>query len=133
TLALGIGANATMFGVVDQLLLRPPAQVQGADALRRIYVKRRYEGFLGSIGPRLSYPTYAALRYHGRSASSVAAYFPMRVVLGSGEEARDLRGVFASGNYFQALGVRPAVGRAFGEEEDRIPRGVPVAVISDGL
>ncbi len=133
TLGLGIAANAVMFGVVDQLLLRPPAHVAGADRIRRIYY-RDMEGAKASIGEVTTYPVLPALRSGAPAFSELAAFrYPSGYSLGRGAEAQSVQVQLVSGNYFRLLGVRPNPGRPFTDDDDRIPEGAPVAIVSYGL
>jgi predicted permease len=131
TLALGIGANATMFGVVDRLLLRPPALVVDPGRVTRLYIERRREGLRGRVMPMVSAPAYFAVRDSTRAFAAVAAFFPTEHVVGEGDGARPRRVLEASGNYFSLLGARPALGRLFGPDDDRAPAGSLVAVLGD--
>jgi putative ABC transport system permease protein len=133
TLGLGIAANAVMFGVVDQLLLRPPAQVAGPDAVKRIYYRDMNHG-KPTINPVTTYPVLTALRAGAPGFSELAAYgFPSGYSLGRGAEAQNVAVQLVSGNYFRLLGVRPLVGRGFTDQDDRVPDGEPVAIVSYGL
>ena len=118
TLALGIGANATMFGVVDRLLLSPPAQVGNPDEVVRLFVTRT-SPLTGE--PKtftdLAYPDYLDFLAAG-SLESVAAFGNQTVVLGRGEDAERLNATLASASYFPLLQVRPFLGRFFDESED---------------
>lgn len=132
TFALGVGANAVMFGVVDRLLLRAPEGIVAPEEVRRVMVERHVPW----VGERrtvetFTYPDYEDLRGLP-SLAGVAAYSERNLVVGRGEEAYEADGVHATGSYFRVLGVRPALGRFFGEAEDRIG-GERVAVISHGL
>ena len=134
TLGLGIAANAVMFGVVDQLLLRPPVHVTGADRLRRIYfhdVKAGAQTYLGEV---TTYQTLPALRAGAPAFSELAALgFPSGYSLGRGTDAQSVQVQLVSGNYFRLLGVQPNPGRSFTEDDDRIPVGTPVAIVGYGL
>src|SRR4051812_21893579 len=125
--ALGIGANATMFGIVDELLLRPPAHVRVPGEIVTLVAGTAADGF----GQRTSnYPVFAAIRDHGAGFSQIAAVAPLSVPFGRGDHAANLDGLLVSASYFPLLGVTPARGRFFGENEDVAPIGEPVAVIS---
>jgi predicted permease len=132
TLALGIAANATMFGVVDQLLLRPPPHIADAGGVHRIYFQ-----FPERAGPATtavtSYPTITALRNGVPALGEVAAFYSGPFSMGRGRDAQGVHVQLASGNYFKVLGVSPEYGRAFADEDDRLPLGAAVAVLSDGL
>ena len=132
-LAIGIGANATMFGVVDTLLLRPPPLVVEPDRVTRYYVRQSDPAFGEFTNTSVSYPEYADLRDNGRDFSAVAAFAPVRVPYGRGASARELRAVFATRSFFGLLGVRPALGRFFTPEEDDPAKPVRVAVLDHGL
>lgn len=133
TLGLGIAANAIMFGVVDQLLLRPPAHVAAADGVKRIYY-RDVEGKQTSIQPVTTYPVLTALRANASAFSELAAYsFPTDYSLGRGPDAQNVVVQLVSGNYFRLLGVQPLFGRGFTDGDDRVPDGEPVAIVSYGL
>jgi predicted permease len=126
TMALGIGATAVVFSAVDALLLRNPP-VAGADRLVSVYTIRTggqpgAEGRLGSA----SYPDYADLRDSGVLAG-LATFASVQLVLDSGGVTEPVSGEIVSGNYFEVLGVRPALGRTFAPEEDRA--GLPVRVV----
>jgi putative ABC transport system permease protein len=131
TLALGIGANATMFGVVDTLFLRPPAGVREPGRVARVYLKRTV-GMLGTFtGQTTTFPTFTDLRDAGvfeRTATVKAA--PMS--LGRGASARQVNAMAVSHDYFPLLGVSPGFGRFFGADEDR-PGAPPVAVLAHGF
>ena len=133
TLALGIGANATMVGVLDQLLLRPPAHVRAPEELLRLGVQRVYDGVERSTNA-FSYAVYrdvqAAL---GARAQVAAQTFGGDFPLGRGADAQKVRGSMVSGNYFTTLGVRPVLGRFILPEDDALPEGQPVAVIGHGF
>lgn len=118
--ALGIGANLTMYGVVERLLLRAPEHIVDADAVRRIYVSE-YVPFLEDrfTGATLSYPDYRQLRTVS-AFEDVAAWAPREVTVGSGLSAVERRAVYISGNFFDMLGVQPAHGRFFAEQDDRV-------------
>ncbi len=134
-LALGIGANAVMFGVVDRLLLSPPQHVVDADEVRLLHVRRR------SLNPQIqliqeinlfqniTYPDYQ--EFLGVDAfADVALYSsPADRTIGRGEAATQARVVGASGNLFPLLGVRPVLGRFFEDGEDPLAAN-PTAVLA---
>lgn len=134
TLALGIGGNAVVFGVVDALFLRPPAGVRDADEVVRVLIVRD-EGWVrtpnGGLG---SYVDYEAMRDGARGFADVAALvFPMSLDLDRGENAEQVLGQVVSWNYLSLLRVHPAVGRFFTAEEDAVEGAHPVAVLSHGF
>jgi putative ABC transport system permease protein len=129
TLALGIGANATMFGIVDRLLLRPPALLKDPDRAHRVYLARTFDGDQ-TFTSNISYKRYLELRDGTSSFSEAAAFFNAELAFGTGDDARELRIALVSASFWPFFGVRPALGRFFTAEEDRVPEGTPVAVLS---
>ena len=130
TLALGIGANAMMFGVLDRLLLRPPAHVRAPDQIVRLYFERNASGWGGQIGPMTNYPTLQTFRENLRGASGVAAMFPGSHIVGEAESARQQRVLHTTGDFFELLGVRPALGRLLTPDDDKVPYGNAAAVLA---
>jgi predicted permease len=129
TMALGIGANATMFGIVDRILLRPPAHVRDADGIRRLYFVQTTESGEVVPGATVGYAQFAALRDGVDAFEQLAGYTSRELVLGSGPTAREIDVGIASANLFPMLGVRAALGRFFTAEEDRVPVGDAVVVL----
>lgn len=129
TLGLGIGANATIFSFADALLLRP-LSVPDADRIVHIYQRRS-----GSTNPYpLSYADYLDYRSQARSFEALAAHYgtsPMHLVIGG--DPRAINGAVVTWTYFDLLKLRPAVGRFFGADEDRVPDRDAVVVISHAL
>jgi predicted permease len=128
TLALGIGANSTIFSWINSTLLHP---IPGAtDAGRLVAITR---GGSVDVEHFFSYPDYVDLRDHNHSFSGMLATdINLMDVTGAGQPER-VWGAMVSANYFDVLGVRPILGRGFTLEEDKKPGGAPVAMISHGL
>jgi putative ABC transport system permease protein len=131
-LTIGIAANAIMFGVVDQLLVRPPAGIANPSEVHRLYFQSTNDGKVGAF-PVTTFPSVAALRDHVPDFAGVAGFFATTATLGRGADAQEIKLNMVSGNYFNLLGVKPAVGRAFLAEEDTPPNGEAVAVVSDAF
>jgi predicted permease len=132
TLALGIGANATMFGVVDRLLLRAPANVAHPESLRRLGFDVRESG-RSFTSNALSYAEYRDLRDSIPGMTFATYAFPQDMALGRGAAAEKIRGQLVGGPYFELLGTKPALGRLFSRDDVAEPTGQPVAVISEGF
>ncbi|MBZ5728357.1 MAG: ABC transporter permease [Acidobacteriia bacterium] len=126
SLALGIGANTTIFTLVNALLLRPLPVADGA-ALASVYtVDSREPGLL-----YCSYPNFQDYRDQNRVFSSVFLYSSVALNLTGQGAPQLIMGEIVSGNYFSTLGVTLPLGRGFLAEEDAVPGAYPVAVISD--
>ncbi|HEX5047009.1 MAG TPA: ABC transporter permease [Gammaproteobacteria bacterium] len=132
TLALGTGANATMFGVVDRLLLQPPAYLRSPDEVNRVYLTANGDNFGTMIGTNQSYRRYQDLVQHARSASEIAAQYETEFVFGAGEAAHEERTGLVTASFWPLFGVQPALGRFFTPTEDQLPQGTPVAVLGYG-
>ena len=134
TLALGIGANATMFGIVDQLLLRPPSHVVEPSAVRRFYTASRDDHGVEHYDPGFGYAAFATLRTTSQSFIDLAAWSgPSPQPLGRGTDAREVLVGDATASLFPTLGARPVLGRFFTEAEDSPPTGSAVAVLGHEL
>lgn len=128
-LALGIGANAVMYGVVDRLLLSPPQHVQDADDVRILHLRRI--GFNGDVfvGSTITYPDFRDFE-EVDAFSRVAAFTePYDGTVGRGPGAARARIVEATSALFPLLGVQPFRGRFFDESDDRVD-AAPVAVLA---
>src|ERR671934_3118182 len=89
TLALGIGANSAMFGLVDALLFRPPSGVVAPGRVARVQMRLSIAvGEPAELGSVLSYPNFVDLRDRARGFAAVAAYARTSVIVGQGEEER---------------------------------------------
>ena len=132
TLAIGIAANAIMFGVVDRLLLRPPAHVRDADRVARVLVTRWVRG-TDELGAEVSYRRFVEMRNAVRDVVDLAAMGTGHTMIGRASDTERVVGGFASQNFFPLTGVRPALGRFFTPDEDRPPEGTRVAVLGHGL
>lgn len=128
TIALGIGPNITAFSVVNALLVRSPDGVANPHELVLVGQTRA-----GSEFDTLSYPDYADYRDLSTSFVNLAAYRQTIMNVGSDQSAERLSGLLVSGNYFQALGTRPAIGRTLSPQDDGAAGASPVAVISFAL
>jgi predicted permease len=128
-LALGIGANTAIFTLLDQLMLR---LLPVKDPKQLVMIWTTGPNLGGNIGSRASsYPMYQDFQQRAQAFSYVFCryYTPLSVSLGN--ETERVTGELVSGNYFQALGVGPAIGRVFSpEEDDQVYKGHPVVVLS---
>jgi predicted permease len=118
--ALGIGANATVFGIVDRLLLSPPPHIVNPEAVKLLIVDR-FVSFMGgrTASVSMTWPDYQDL-VSLESFETVAAHTsPRELTVGRGEDAERIAASLVTASYWRALGVRPVLGRLFTEEEDR--------------
>jgi predicted permease len=127
SLAVGIGFNTAIFSVVDALLLRP-LPVEKPDRIVDVYTK----GADGDTYSTSSYPDYLDYRDRNQVFSGMLAYSPSIAALKGTGQSRIVLGEVVSGNYFQVLGVRPALGRTLMPDDDR-PSAPRVAVLSYAL
>jgi putative ABC transport system permease protein len=128
TLALGIGASTMMFSLVNAALLRP-LPFERPDRLAMLW---------GVAGPERdirggSIPEVHDWRSMNRTFSDVAIYDETSLNMTIGAEAVRVEAEMVSAGFFELLGVRPALGRVFTADEDRVPGERPVAIISDAL
>lgn len=132
TLALGLGANAMMFSLLETIYLRPPAGLASPGELRRVWTEQKFR-----TGPafttHVDYSAYAAIVRALDGHASVAVYRADPRKLGTGEAASTIRVAGATANYFSVLGVKPALGRFYTPQEDEVAESARVAVISDAL
>ncbi len=125
SLALGIGANTAIFGLIDALLLKS-LPVRDPQSL---FFLAKQDG--ARADAYFYYGTYQRLRAEQPFFQELAAYGArIRMNVSVDGVAESTFGQLVSGNYFNVLGVPPVAGRLFGPEDDRIPGGHPVAVIS---
>ncbi|OLD28288.1 MAG: hypothetical protein AUJ04_01895 [Acidobacteria bacterium 13_1_40CM_3_55_6] len=126
-LALGIGANTTVFSLMDAVLLRS-LPVRNANEI--VEIATRTTG--GGLHPDFSYPLYAAMRESNSELAGMIAYADSSFGLSAGDQTERLRGEYVSANYFDVLGVRPSTGFTFTRDDER-PGAQQVAVISYAL
>jgi putative ABC transport system permease protein len=129
TLALGIGANAAMFGIVDRLLFRPPPLLRDAERTHRPYLFQTYRD-RERANEIMAYARYTDIATATTSFDRVAAHSLRRLAVGVGESAREMRVGAVSASFFGFFDAPPAIGRYFTADEDRPPVGAPVAVLS---
>jgi predicted permease len=129
TLALGVGANAMMFGIVDRLLVRPPAYLRDADRTGRVYFGLQRGGVDGRLFDRSSYAAFRDLERGTAGALDLVGVSSLHSVVGDGAQARAGRLGMATGLFWAQFDMRPALGRFFGPADDRLPAGTPVAVL----
>ncbi len=132
TLALGIGANTAIFSLLDQALLRT-LPVKDAD---RLVILQSLGSFNGHTSSRtdenfsFSYPMYRDLRDGNSVFSGLIATDKVSVGVQWHNQPELVDGELVSGNYFDVLGVRPALGRLLVASDDVVPDANPVAVLS---
>jgi predicted permease len=127
TIALGIGANTAIFSIVNAVLLRP---LPFADPDRLVLIfatdARRGDRFDSA-----SYPGFADWRDQNTTFESMAAFANRPMAIGTGDETVMAAGRRITPNYFDVLGVQPALGRAFLPEEQQ--EGSAAVILSDGF
>jgi putative ABC transport system permease protein len=128
-LALGIGGNTAIFTVIRAVLLRP-LDYRDPDRLVHFTVENPRQA---AQNPSFSLSQFEETKASANSFTAMGAYGrPENFALSSGGEPEELKGARVSANFLEVLGVAPALGRSFLEEEDK-PGGRPVAMISRGL
>ena len=126
TLALGIGANAAIFSLVNAVLLRPlpyanPAQLVDVS-----------EAKAGVVGAGVSYPAFVELRDHSRAFTSVAGLAGHALTLTGHGEPADVSTLAVTAEFFSLFGTKPLLGRAL-SPQDGIRGAAPVVVLSEQL
>ena len=133
TLAVGIGANAAIFSLVDQVLLKQ-LPVFEPDRLVQLKFVGSDTGHTDSYGGDdklyFSYPMYRDLRDQNTVFSGMLAMFPKQVGLQWKNSSSLVKSELVSGNYFSVLGVRPAFGRLFLPEDSAARGASPLVVLS---
>src|SRR6266478_7521915 len=129
TLIVGIGANVLVFGVVNAVLLRP-LDVSEPQNLYEVRLKPWTAWKLLTT----SYPAFEDYQQRNTTFSGLAGYDGYSGGrLRWGDTVKNVSGYSATGNYFDVLGVQPAVGRFFHEADVHGPNSAPYMVLSDGL
>jgi predicted permease len=131
TLALGIGANAAIFGLMDQVMLRllpvkDPARLVVVDGPGQFSGRTSTQS--NTLTP-ISLPMYEGLRDHNTVFSGMLAHWLTPVYLAYGAQTENADADLVSGTYFGTLGLAPAAGRLLGPDDDRTPGAHPVLVL----
>jgi len=125
TLALGIGANTTIFSWINSALLNPVPGLNNPSEVVALTESKSGDNPLA-----FSYPDIEAMRDGQQSFTGITACMFTQLSLAGKSKPERVWGMLASANYFDVLGVHPILGRGFLPAEDEKPGGAPVAVIS---
>jgi predicted permease len=131
SLTIGIGANTTIFQLLDAVRLRS-LPVNNPQQLAMVHIANRDWGagsFSGSY-PQLTNPLWEQLRDHQQAFAGMAAWSDLELNIARGGEARFAQGILVSGDFFNVLGVAPMLGRVFTSADDQRGCAAPGAVIS---
>src|SRR3954468_4946632 len=128
SLALGIGANAAIFTLIDQILLRK-LPVKSPDQLVMLFQRGSHNG--SNMGGRMhSYPIYQDYQQKAEPLAEVLCRRLVPASVSIDNQTERVTAEMVSGNYFSMLGVAPAIGRVFNsKEDDQVFMGHPVAVL----
>jgi predicted permease len=131
SLALGIGANTSIFSLLDQVLYRS-LPVRDPKALVVLHVDDHSSGMQSSDNNQsvFSYPMYRDLSFRSPVFSGVVARAGAPVSVSWNGQTERARAELVSGNLFETLRVSPAIGRAFTREDDGAPGAHPVVMLS---
>lgn len=132
TLALGIGANTAMFGVVDRLMFRPPAYLRDPGSVNRVYLTYEFRG-KPIVARSMEYTRYLDLLSGTKSFSQYAAFYTGSFAVGTGDDVRETTVAVVSATYFDFFDAHPVIGRFFDHQEDSVPIGAPVVVIGNAM
>ncbi|HTP33066.1 MAG TPA: ABC transporter permease [Candidatus Acidoferrales bacterium] len=131
SLALGIGANTAVFTIADQVLLR---EIPVSHARDLVYISTTGPQSGTVLGTdRFSYPMFRDFREHNSQLRSVAAHFETALNLTYNNRSERVQGELVTGTWFETLGLATAIGRGITPEDDRVPGGHPVAVLTYGF
>jgi predicted permease len=130
-LVLGIGTNTAIFSLLDAIFLHP-LPVPEPHELVAVYQTTLGEAGEPTGFENVSFPNYRDFRERSRSFSGMALYQWLKMNLSGGAEPQRITGMFVTAGYFDVLGLRPARGRFFLPEEDRVPGEGAVVVLSHG-
>ncbi len=128
SLAFGIGANTAVFSLLDQVLLRL-LPVKHPEQLVILEANGSHYGSNTGMNA-LSYPMYKDFSEHNDVFSGMFCRFATEASLGFGNRTDRVDAELVSGTYFPVLGVTAALGRTFTPDDDRIPNGHPIVVLS---
>jgi predicted permease len=132
TLALGIGANTTVFTVINTLILNP-LPVPDSSGLAAVGIAKTDSTSKPGAPLPMSYADLKDFQARNEAFRSLAGYTsPRGVTWQSGSTSQGMFSELVTGNYFAALGLRPARGRFFSPEEDSAPGAHPIAVMNYG-
>ncbi len=134
TLALGIGANTAIFSLLNQVLLRrlPVRNPEELVVLKSPGPKRGHVWSDGDDSEVFSYPLYKGLAKNTAVFSGMLARFEFAASIASHGQTDRGSGELVTGNYFEVLGVRPALGRVLSPADDDVQGAHPVLVLSHG-
>ena len=128
SLAFGIGANTAIFTLLDQILLRM-LPVKDPQQLTLLTMRGSHYGSNWG-GNAISYPMYKDFRDNNQVFSGMFCRFPLSTSIGYGNRTERVDGELVSGSYFPVLGVKTVIGRSFTPEDDRVPGGHPLVMLS---
>src|SRR4029450_365553 len=129
SIALGIGANTTIFTLLDQIVLRPRPVERPAE-LVQLEIEGMFNGNSMGDGSELSYPMYRDIQAHNTVFAGMFARFNWAMHLRASSTTERVNGELVSGTYFPVLGVKAIEGRVIGPSDDRVQGGHPVAVLA---
>ena len=129
TIALGLGANAAMFSVLDRLLFRPPPLLIDPALTHRVYLYRTSRGVEAERSGQ--FRRYADLVRWTTSFARTAAVSERTLAVGTGDAVRELPVAIVSASFFGFFDAPPMIGRYFTTAEDVPPVGTPVVVLSN--
>ena len=132
TLALGIGANAAIFSIVDRLLFRAPPLLAHPALTNRIYVAQSDRGREG-VWPGIPYARCRDFARWTTSFTRTAEFSTTKLAVGAGDDAREMQVAAVSASFFGFFDAPAALGRYFTAREDTPPTGTPVVVLSHAL
>src|SRR5262245_3929983 len=128
TLALGIGANTTIFSMLNTLFWKPLPGIADHERIVQIGRTSNGRGF-----ESVSYADYRDYRDQNSTFAGIAAESEQQFHFGSDKTAERIKGALVTGNYFDVFGVRVAQGRLLRRDEAEIEGANPIAVISERL
>ena len=129
SLAVGIGVNTSIFSLTDQALVRP-LPVQDPDSLVQLHWEGRFIGGGRGYGSLISHPLFRTLRQTNEMFADLAARSYATVGIDLDGRNERVAAEVVSGSYFRTFGVGPHRGRVLDDQDDEVPGGHPVVVLS---